>query len=258
MTLETLPATASGNFSIGGDLPVHRIGYGTMQLTGPGHWGEPADPENAVAILRRAVELGVNHFDTADAYGPGVAEKIIRKALHPYREELVIATKGGLTRQGPNRWAPVGRPPYLRQCLEMSLRRLGVDAIDLYYLHRVDTEVSLEEQVGALDLLREQGKIRHIGLSKVTLPQIIAAQKITQISAVQNLFNLAVDGNRDVLDYCTQEQIAFVPYAPLAAGNRSLNPGVALRWLLQQSNVVLPIPGTARLNHLEENVAAAG
>ncbi|MGS2809419.1 aldo/keto reductase [Nocardia sp. MW-W600-9] len=140
----------------------------------------------------------------------------------------------------------------------MSLRRLGVDAIDLYYLHRVDTEVSLEEQVGALDLLREQGKIRHIGLSKVTLPQIIAAQKITQISAVQNLFNLAVDGNRDVLDYCTQEQIAFVPYAPLAAGNRSLNPGAALRWLLQQSNVVLPIPGTARLNHLEENVAAAG
>lgn len=258
MILDTLPAASSGVFSIGADRSVHRIGYGTMQLTGPGHWGEPVDLDNAKRVLRRAVELGVNHIDTADAYGPAVAEDLIRKALHPYRDELVIATKGGLTRQGPNRWTPVGRPPYLRQCLEMSLRRLGVDTIDLYYLHRIDPEVELAEQIGALALMREEGKIRHIGLSKVTVAQIEAAQKITPIAAVQNLFNLAVDGNREVLDYCTENRIGFVPYAPLAAGNRSLSAPVALKWLLQQSPVVLPIPGTANLDHLAQNVSAAG
>ncbi|MFB7878535.1 aldo/keto reductase [Nocardia sp. NPDC056064] len=255
MSIETLPAATSGTYCIGGDLPVHRIGYGTMQLTGPGHWGYPVDIDNAVQVLRRAVELGVNHIDTADAYGPDVAETLIRKALHPYREEVVIATKGGLTRQGPNRWTPVGRPPYLRQCLEMSLRRLDLDSIDLYYLHRVDTEVPLEDQVGALELAREQGKIRHIGLSKVTVAQIQAAQTITPIAAVQNKFCLAGDGDREVLDYCEQNGLAFVPYAPLGAGNLSLTPRVALRWLLEQSPAVLPIPGTADLAHLAENVA---
>ncbi|MGY0497077.1 aldo/keto reductase [Nocardia sp. FBN12] len=255
MTISTLPAATSGTFCIGGDLPVHRIGFGTMQLTGPGHWGEPADIDNAIRVLRRAVELGVNHFDTADAYGPATVETIIRKAIHPYRGELVIATKGGLTRQGPNRWSPVGRPPYLRQCLEMSLRRLGVDAVDLYYLHRVDPEVPFDDQIGALELMREQGKIRHIGLSKVTVPQIQAAEKITPIAAVQNRFNLAVGGDRDVLAYCEQNQIAFVPYAPLGAGHQSLIPRIALRWLLEQSPSVLPIPGTVNLDHLEANVA---
>jgi len=257
MTPDALLAAADGKFCLGGDLPVRRIGYGTMQLTGPGHWGEPADLDNAVRVLRRAVDLGVNHIDTADAYGPAVAEDLVRQALHPYADGLVVATKGGLTRQGPNRWAPVGRAPYLRQCLEMSLRRLGVDTIDLYYLHRIDPQVELAEQVGALALMREEGKIRHIGLSKVTVAQVEQARKIAPIAAVQNLFNLAVDGNRDVLDYCTENRIAFVPYAPLAAGNRSLDPRSALRWLLRQSPVVLPIPGTADLAHLDANVSVA-
>ncbi|MBF6251889.1 aldo/keto reductase [Nocardia farcinica] len=257
MILDAPLAATSGEFSIGGDLRVRRMGYGTMQLTGHGCWGEPTDLDKAVRVLRRAVELGVNHIDTADAYGPTVAEDLIRRALHPYPDGLVVATKGGMTRQGPNRWTPVGRAPYLRHCLEMSLRRLGVDTIDLYYLHRIDPQVELAEQIGALALMREEGKIRHIGLSKVTVAQLERAQQITPIAAVQNLFNLAVDRNRAVLDYCTENRTAFVPYAPLAAGSRSLNPRLALQWLLRQSPVVLPIPGTADLEHLEANVSAA-
>ncbi|WP_280461396.1 aldo/keto reductase [Nocardia carnea] len=257
MSTSTVPAAASGTFIIGGDLAVHRIGFGTMQLTGAGHWGPPRDPDNAIKVLRRAADLGVNHFDTADAYGPAVAEDLLRQALHPYPDNLVIATKGGMTRQGPNQWTPVGRPAYLRQCLEMSLRRLGRDTIDLYYLHRIDDQVPLDDQIGTLAQLREQGKIRHVGISKTTINQIQSAQKITPIAAVQNRFNLADDGNRPVLDYCTDNEIAFVPYAPLAAGRKSLNPGTALTWLLEQSPVVLPIPGTANLIHLEENVSPA-
>ncbi|WP_331757785.1 aldo/keto reductase (plasmid) [Nocardia sp. NBC_01377] len=252
-------------YLIGGELAVNRIGYGTMQLTGPGHWGDPADIGNAVHVLRRAVALGINHLDTADAYGPHVAEHLIHKALHPYPTDLVIATKGGMTRQGPNLWTPLGRPEYLRQCVEMSLRRLRLDCIDLYYLHRVDPAVPLEDQLGALDDLRREGKIRHLGLSKVTVEQIEAARASTPIAAVQNKFNQREAG-REVLDYCTTAQIAFVPYAPLAAGalvagRDAIDTAAAatgsLRWLLAQSPAVLPIPGTASLIHLTQNSAAS-
>ncbi|MFF0528672.1 aldo/keto reductase [Nocardia amikacinitolerans] len=239
---------------------MHRIGYGSMQLTGAGHWKRFADFGKARQILRRAVDLGINHIDTADAYGPHTVEVLIRKALHPYGDELVIATKGGMTRQGPNLWAPVGRPEYLCQCVEMSLRRLDLDRIDLYYLHRIDPQVPLEDQVGALVDLRNQGKIGHIGLSKVTISQIEAARKLTPIAAVQNRFNAHNEENRAALDYCTNARIAFVPYAPLAAGAMVKTPGAAVRslqWLLDQSPVVLPIPGTTSLEHLEENAAAA-
>lgn len=253
------PVTPSGTFLLGGDLPVHRIGYGTIQLTGPGHWYHPADMDAAKAILRRAVEVGVNHLDTADAYGPETVEHLIRKALHPYPEHLVIATKGGLTRQGPNRWAPVGRPEYLRQCVEMSLRRLAVDRIDLYYLHRIDPHVPLEDQVGELAALQAEGKIRHLGLSKVTVEQIDAARRIAPIVAVQNKFN-RLEPDRNVLDHCATIGTAFVPYAPLATGALVPGPGAAAReisWLLGLSPVILPIPGTASMVHLEENVRAA-
>ncbi|WP_068056259.1 aldo/keto reductase [Nocardia xishanensis] len=260
MSINTSPAAASGLFAIGGEVPVNRIGYGSMQLTGPGHWERFADFGVARQLLRRAVDLGINHIDTADAYGPHTVEVLIRKALHPYGDELVIATKGGMTRQGPNLWAPVGRPEYLRQCVEMSLRRLHLDRIDLYYLHRIDPQVPLEDQIGALADLRNQGKIRHIGLSKVTVSQIEAAHKLTPIAAVQNRFNALDEGNRAVLDYCTKARIAFVPYAPLAAGALVESPDAAvrsLRWLLDQSPVVLPIPGTTSLQHLKQNAGAA-
>ncbi|WP_433709684.1 aldo/keto reductase [Nocardia sp. CA-084685] len=263
MSIHTLPAAASGTFSIGGDLPVNRIGYGTMQLTGAGHWGRPADANKAKQLLRHGIDLGCNHIDTADAYGPTTAEHLIRQALHPYPDELVIATKGGMTRQGPNQWAPVGRPEYLRQCVEMSLRRLQLDRIDLYYLHRIDPRVPFEDQIGTLDDLRSQGKIRHVGLSKVTVSQIEAAQKITPIAAVQNRFNLLDEGDDAVLDYCTQTRTAFVAYAPLAAGALVIerdNPDAAthsIQWLLDKSPAVLPIPGTASLAHLTQNATAA-
>lgn len=260
MTATTLdaasPAAASGTFLLGGDLPVHRIGYGTMQLTGPGHWYHPGDMDAAKQVLRRAVDLGVNHLDTADAYGPETVEHLIRKALHPYPGHLVIATKGGMTRQGPNRWAPVGRPEYLRQCVEMSLRRLAVDRIDLYYLHRVDPKVPLEDQVGELAALRVEGKIRHIGLSKVTTTQIDAARRIAPITAVQNKFNRH-EQDWAVLDHCTKNETAFVPYAPLAAGALADGPGAARRelsWLLGLAPVVLPIPGSTSIQHLQQNV----
>ncbi|WP_063043299.1 aldo/keto reductase [Nocardia pseudovaccinii] len=263
MSINTASAATSGTFSIGGDLPVNRIGYGTIQLTGPGHWGRPTDANKARQLLRHALDLGCNHIDTADAYGPTTAEHLIHTALHPYPAELVIATKGGMTRQGPHQWAPLGRPEYLRQCVEMSLRRLQLDRIDLYYLHRIDPQIPLEDQVGALHDLRNQGKIRHIGLSKVTVSQIQAARKITPIAAVQNRFNLLDEGDDAVLDYCTKTRTAFVAYAPLAAGalvNNPDDPDAAthsIQWLLDKSPVALPIPGSTSLAHLTQNAAAA-
>lgn len=266
---EIRPARASGAYPIGGELPVHRIGFGTMCLTGPGTWYH-GDERAAKRLLRRAYELGVDHFDTADAYGPESAEHYLRKALHRYADGypdgVVIATKGGMTRQGPDLWAPVGRPEYLRQCVEMSLRRLALDCIDLYYLHRIDPKVPLEEQVGALAQARAEGKIRHIGLSKATVEQIERARAIAPIAAVQNKFN-ALHDDTSVLDYCAAHAIAFVAYAPLAAGavfaggRESAEPPrapAALRRLLDLAPCVLAIPGTANLAHLEENCRAAG
>ncbi len=265
-------AAASGTFDIGGDLTVNRLGFGSMQLTGPGVWGDPKDPEEAVRVLRRAVELGVNLIDTADAYGPVVAEQLIRRALHPYGEDLVIATKAGLTRQGPGQWTPVGRPAYLRQQCEMSLRHLGVERIGLFQLHRFDPEVPLEDQVGELKALRDEGKIAHIGLSEVTVDQLRAAQAVVEIASVQNLYNLTHRKAEALLEYCEEQRIGFIPWFPLATGKLSQPGGpldemaersghspsqLALAWLLRRSPVMLPIPGTASVAHLEENTAAA-
>lgn len=259
------PAHASGQYLIGGDLPVYRMGYGTMQLTGPGHWYHPADPDAAKRLLCRVVELGITHLDTADAYGPETVEHLIRKALHPYPPGLVIATKGGLTRPGPNRWEPVGRPDYLQQCIEMSLRRLAVERIDLYYVHRVDPLVPLADQLGVLADARQAGKIRHIGLSKVTVDQIIDAARIAPIAAVQNRYNVN-EGDDDVLAYCEKHGIAFVPYAPLAAGalttptqtlDGTATPAqAAIAYLLDRSPNMFPIPGTSDPAHLEDNTTA--
>ncbi|MFD0774846.1 aldo/keto reductase [Streptomonospora algeriensis] len=266
------PAAAAGTFDIGGEFTVNRLGYGAMQLTGPGIWGEPSDPAEAVRVLRRAAELGVTLIDTADAYGPFVSEDLIAQALRPYPEDLVIATKGGLTRQGPGLWLPVGRPEYLRQCVEMSLRRLGVERIGLYQLHRVDPQVPLEDQVGVLDEMRREGKIAHIGLSEVSVAQIEAAQAVTGIATVQNLYNLTDRASQDVLDYCERHGLGFIPWFPLATGELARPGGVlaeaanehgssparlALAWLLHRSPVALPIPGTSSTGHLEENLAAA-
>jgi pyridoxine 4-dehydrogenase len=268
----TLPARASGTFELGGDLPVTRLGYGTMQLTGQGVWGWPADPDEAVRVLRRAVELGVNFIDTADSYGPAVAEPLIAKALLPYADDLVIATKAGLTRSGPGDWRPVGRPEYLRQQLEMSLRILGVERIDLFQLHRIDSKVPLADQVGELALLQQEGKIRHIGLSEVSVQQLEAATEFATIASVQNLYNLANRQSEELLDYATEHNIAFIPWFPLATGELAKAGGVlddiaathgsspsqlALAWLLKRSPVLLPIPGTGSLQHLEENIAGA-
>ena len=268
----SLPAQASGTFAIGGDLTVNRLGYGTMQLTGPGVWGEPRDPAEAVAVLRRAVELGVNFIDTADSYGPYVAEPLIYRALAPYADDLVIATKAGFTRQGPNKWTPVGRPEYLRQQTEMSLRILGVDRIDLQQLHRIDPTVPLEDQVGELKLLQDEGKIRHIGLSEVSVDDVEAASKIITVASVQNLFNLARRDAEPLLDYATERGIAFIPWFPLATGKLLGDGGplaelaakhnasasqLALAWLLRRSPAMLPIPGTSSIEHLEDNLRAA-
>ena len=273
MTTQAQPAKASGEFSIGGKLPVTRLGYGTMQLTGPGVWGDPKDPDEAVRVLRRAVDLGVNFLDTADAYGPVVAEPLIRKALHPYPADLVIATKVGHTRQGPNLWAPVGRPEYLRQQTEMALRLLGLEQIPLMQLHRIDPKVPLADQVGELAKLQEEGKIRFIGLSEVTVDQLRAATEIAPIATVQNLYNLANRSAEELLDYSAANGIGFIPWFPLATGElakpgsplaelaaeRGATPSqLALAWLLRRSPVMLPIPGTASVAHLEDNVAAAG
>jgi pyridoxine 4-dehydrogenase len=271
MTSSTTSVEPAGTFTLGGELTVRRLGYGTMQLPGPGVWGEPRDRHQAIAVLRRAVELGISLFDTADSYGPFVAEDLLREALHPY-DSITIATKGGLTRSGPAEWHPVGRPEYLRQCVEMSLRRLDVETIDLYQLHRIDPQVTLEDQLGVLVDMQAAGKIRHIGLSEVGVEQIRAARKIAPIVSVQNLFNLVNRSAEPVLEYCEHEGIAFIPWFPIA--NRELaNPSgplgslaaeldatptqLALAWLLHRSPVMLPIPGTSSLAHLEENAAAA-
>ncbi|MGW7049772.1 aldo/keto reductase [Streptomyces avermitilis] len=266
------PADASGVFRIGGGLPVNRLGYGAMQLTGPGVWGAPKDPEEAVRVLRRAVELGVNFIDTADSYGPFVSEQLIRKALHPYPAGLVIATKGGLSRSGPDDWRPLGRPEYLRQQTELSLRHLGVERIDLYQLHRIDPKVPLADQIGELRLLQQEGKIGHIGLSEVTVSEIQEARTIADIASVQNLYNLANRDAEDVLDYAERENLGFIPWFPMATGQLARPGGpldtlaktygaspsqLALAWLLHRSPVMLPIPGTSRVSHLEENTQAA-
>jgi len=272
MTTQTQPAKASGEFSIGGKLPVTRLGYGTMQLPGPGVWGDPKDPDEAVRVLRRAVDLGVNFIDTADAYGPNVADLLIKKALHPYPADLVIATKVGHTRQGPDLWAPVGRPEYLRQQAELGLRHLGLEQLPLLQLHRIDPKVPLEDQVGELAKLQEEGKVRFIGLSEVTVDQLRAAQAIAPIVTVQNLYNLANRSAEEVLDYSAANGIGFIPWFPLATGElakpgtplaqlaaeRGASPSqLALAWLLHRSPAMMPIPGTSSVAHLEENLRAA-
>ena len=264
------PASASGTVVVG-DLTVHRLGYGSMQLTGPGVWGDPPDKRAAIRVLRHAVELGVDFIDTADSYGPCAAEELIRAALHPYHGVLV-ATKGGLVRTGPGEWSPLGRPDYLRQEVEMSLRRLGLDCIGLYQLHRVDPKVPAGESVAELVALQTEGKIRHIGLSQVTVEQIEQARQIAAIVSVQNLYNLTSRRAVPTLEYCHREGIAFIPWFPIGGGVLTRSAGalqfvaaehdaspaqVALAWLLRRSPAMLPIPGTASLAHLEENVAAA-
>lgn len=258
-------AANSGTFLIGGDLPVHRLGFGAMQLTGPGHWGEPHDTGRALTTLRTAIDLGINHIDTADAYGPHVSENLIRRALWPYPDDLVIATKGGVTRQGPNRWQPHGDPAYLRRCVDGSLDRLAVEAIDLYYLHRIDPAFPLADQLGMLTDLQQQDKIRHLGISKVAVDQLHTARQLATIAAVQNEYSIARPDN-EVHDECARTGTAYVPYRPLAAGQlakaqqsgdgHQLTPAQsALAWLLGRSPVVLPIPGTSSPEHLRENTA---
>jgi pyridoxine 4-dehydrogenase len=266
-------AEKAGEFIIGNDLPVARLGFGAMRITGNGIWGEPADRTEAIRVLRRAIELGINFIDTADSYGPSVSEEIIAEALYPYPSGLVIATKGGFDRPGPNQWIENGKPEHLKSALEGSLRRLRLDRIDLYQLHRIDPKVPAEDQLGTLKDLQAQGKIRHIGLSEVSVPQIQDAQAIAPIVSVQNRYSLSDRGSEDVLKYCEQKRIGFIPWFPLAAGELSgakspivrvaaqlsATPSqVALAWLLARSPVILPIPGTSHVAHLEENVAAAG
>ena len=265
-------AGKAGEFAIGNDLRVTRLGFGTMRLTGHGIWGEPADRAGAVRVLRRAVELGINFIDTADSYGPGVSEDIIAEALYPYPVNLVIATKGGFDRPGPDRWVENGRPEHLRSACEGSLRRLRLDRIDLYQLHRIDPKVPVEDQLGTLKDLQTEGKIKHIGLSEVSVRQIQYAKTMVAIASVQNRYSVADRGSEDVLEYCGKENMAFIPWFPLAAGQLSggdspirrvaeqwqATPSqVALAWLLARSRVILPIPGTSSVEHLEENVAAA-
>ena len=272
MATLTVNAKASGTFVIGGDLPVNRLGYGAMRITGDGIWGEPKDVGGAKKVLRHAVELGVNFIDTADAYGPDVSERLIGEALSPYANGVVIATKGGLTRQGPNKWLPVGRPEYLEQQVEMSLRLLKVERIDLWQLHRIDPKVPVEESLGVIKKLQRQGKIRHVGLSEVKPNEIEQARKVIDIVSVQNQYNLGDRQHEDVVDYCTTHNIAFIPWFPVAAGKLAQPGGkldaaakahgatvsqLSLAWLLHRSPVILPIPGTTSVKHLEENVAAA-
>src|SRR6184192_1280154 len=268
---------ADGNslFRLGGDLPVNRLGFGAMRLTGEGIWGWPADRGNALKVLRRAFELGVNLIDTADAYGPETSELLIAEALHPYPKDLVIATKGGLTRPGPGSWVPNGRPEYLSQCVDKSLKRLKLERIDLYQLHAIDRKVPVEESVGALKKAQDAGKIRHVGLSNVTTQEIDRAKKILPIVSIQNRYNITDRESEDVLTYCDREKMGFLPWAPVGGSGRSslTKSGttleaeakrynvnavqLALAWLLQKSPVMLPIPGTSSLTHLEDNMAAA-
>ena len=268
------PALASGTFALGGDLPVHRLGFGAMQITGKGIWGEPADRPEAIRVLRRCLDLGIDFIDTADSYGPHVSEDLIAEALHPYPDGLVIATKGGLLRTGPGQWPVLGRPEYLRQCVEMSLRRLKLERIDLWQLHRIDPSVPRDEQFGAIADFVAEGKIRHVGLSEVNVEEIEAARRFLPIASVQNLYNLGNRQHEAVLDYCERERIGFIPWYPLATGKLLTPDGhgpladaaqtlgatpaqVALAWLLRRSPVMLPIPGTSRVSHLDENTAAA-
>ncbi len=266
------PAKRSGEFRIGGELRVTRLGFGAMRITGNGVWGEPADRAEAIRVLRRAVELGVNFIDTADSYGPGVSEEIIAEALHPYPAGLVIATKGGFARPGPNQWVEDGRPEHLRAACEASLRRLRIERIDLYQLHRIDPKVPVEDQLGTLRHLRAHGKIKDIGLSEVSVKQIRHARTIVPIVSVQNRYSLFDRGSEDVLEYCEKEGMGFIPWFPLAAGRvsgadspvsriaarwKATPSQIALAWLLARSPVMLPIPGTSKVKHLEENVAAA-
>jgi pyridoxine 4-dehydrogenase len=270
MTTESV-AQASGTFNIGGDLTVNRLGFGAMRLTGKGVWGPPDDRDECIRVLRRAVELGVNFIDTANSYGPYVSEELIREALHPY-DGVVIATKAGLLRIGPDVWPVLGYPAYLRQECEMSLRRLGVETIDLFQLHRIDDKFPAEDQIGELVALQQEGKIRHIGLSEVNVGQLEAAQKIATIVSVQNMYNITVRSAEPVLEACAAQGVGFIPWFPLAAGplaapggplqriadNHHATPSqLALAWLLKRSPVMLPIPGTSKVAHLEENVAAA-
>jgi aryl-alcohol dehydrogenase-like predicted oxidoreductase len=277
MSAQIPSETPSGAFLIGGDLPVYRLGYGTMRLVGEGAWGEPGDPAEARRVLRRAVELGVTLIDTADAYGPEIAERLIGETLAPYPAGVVIATKGGITRQGPAKTEYVGRAGYLIQCVEMSLRRLRLERIDLYQLHRIDPRTPLEESLGALKRMQEQGKIRHIGLSEVTPEEIEAAAGIVEVATVQNRYSLADRRNEETLRYCEKKGIGFLPWYPMAGGkllkpehpsaqamakiaarHSATTAQLALAWLLQRSQVMLPIPGTSNVAHLEENIAAAG
>ena len=265
------PAEASGTFTLGGNT-LRRLGFGAMQITGEGIWGEPRDRDEAIRVVRRAVELGVNFIDTADSYGPYVSEEIIREALHPYPDDLLIATKAGLVRTGPGGWHSVGRPEYLRQEAEMSLRRLGVERIDLFQLHRIDSDVPLADQLGVFTDLQAEGKIGSIGLSQVSVDELEAARKLADIATVQNLYNLVGRDDEDVLEYAEREGIGFIPWFPIATGELAREGGpldqiasdhgaspaqLALAWLLRRSPVMLPIPGTSTVAHLEENVAAA-
>lgn len=272
MTLSNqITAKASGTFLLGGDLPIHRLGFGAMQITGEGVWGEPADRDEALRVLRRLPELDINFIDTADAYGPFVSEDLIREALHPYGD-IVVATKGANTRHGPDIWRVVGNPDYLRQCVLMSLRRLGVERIDLWQLHRIDPNTSRDAQFQVIADMQREGLIRHVGLSEVSIEEIEAALRYFPVVSVQNLFNLVYRRTEDVLDYCERENIAFIPWFPLANGDLARPGGVldeisqrlgatpaqvALAWMLRRSPVMLPIPGTSKVRHLEENTAAA-
>jgi len=269
--MTTLPTETSGTFALGGDLTIHRLGFGAMRITGSGIWGEPKDRAEARKVLKRAVELGVNFIDTADSYGPEVSENIIAEALHPYPKGLVIATKGGFTRPGPNKWKEDGRPEYLRQCIEMSLRRLKLECIDLYQLHRIDPKVPVAESLGVLKEFQDAGKIRHIGLSEVSPAQIDEAGKTVKIVSVQNQYNLSDRRHEKALQYCEKNGMGFIPWYPVAAGKLAQPGGrlgkaasrhdasvvqLSLAWLLHHSPVLIPIPGTSSVTHLEENMAA--
>lgn len=265
-------AAAAGAITIGGDLTVYRLGFGAMRITGPGIWGEPHNPEEAKATLRRALDLGINLIDTADSYGPEVSERLIAEALYPYPPGLVIASKGGLVRPGPNQWEPDGRPAHLRAALEGSLKRLRLDRIDLYQFHRPDPKVPFEDSLGTLAELQVAGKIRHIGLSNVTAEQLARARQIVPIVSVQNRYNLTDRASEDLVDICGRERLAFIPWFPLATGELARPGGpldqiaqrhqakpsqIALAWLLKRSPAIVPIPGTSTVAHLEENTAAA-
>jgi aryl-alcohol dehydrogenase-like predicted oxidoreductase len=269
--MSTITASSSGTITLGAGLTVNRLGYGAMRITGEGLWGEPADRAECLRVLRRLPDLGVDFIDTADSYGPFVSEDLIRHALHPYRN-MVVATKGGLTRQGPDIWRPVGRPEYLRQCVLMSMRRLGVERIDLWQLHRIDSKVPRDEQFGVIADMRREGLIAEVGLSEVNVEEIEAARKFFPVVSVQNHYNLVRRKYEGVLDFCEREGIAFIPWYPLEAGSLAEEGAVtkiaqrldatpaqvALAWVLKRSPVMLPIPGTSKVKHLEENVAAAG